>query len=313
MAHITRLSDAQAQALLEQYGLVLESLEPLPAHGTVNSNYRVRANGKQWFLRLNEGKTDADVDTEVALIDAMRAAGVPTPFVVRARDGRAVLPAAGRPATLFPWLFAHEASPHPARPKTVEVAGTALAKLHLAGWGRTADRCPRNHYSLAELERRLATFADEPRVADVVPLLRYELTRAHQLPATVSGLIHQDLFPDNVLVDDRGQLVAVLDFEQATFGTLVYDLAVAINAWCWNGTRIETAAAEALVAAYEAIRPLEPAERRALVDTARLASARFAITRITDVFLAANVDPDLARRKDFRDYVRRIHYWVDQA
>jgi homoserine kinase type II len=313
MAHITRLTDEEARALLAQYGLALEAIEPLPAHGTVNSNYRVRAAGKQWFLRLNEGKTEADVETEVALIDAMRAADVPTPFVVRAQDGRAVLPAKGRPATLFPWLFAHEAEPDPARPRTVEVAGTALGKLHLAGWGRTPERCPRNHYSLAELERRLATFAADPRVADVVPILERELARAHQLPATVAGLIHQDLFPDNVLVDQRGVLVAILDFEQATWGSYVYDLAVAINAWCWNGARIETAAAEALVGAYEAVRRLEPAERRVLVDTARLASARFAITRITDVFLAPGVDPDLARRKDFRDYLRRLEYWVAHA
>jgi homoserine kinase type II len=313
MAHLTRLTDEQARQLFDTYGLALERLEPLPAHGTVNSNYRVRASGRDWFLRLNEGKTDADVAAEVALIDRLRKLDVPTPDVVRTPDGRGVVTAADRPATLFTWLRAVEASPDPARPETVEVAGTALAKVHRAGAGLGRDELPRNHYSLDELERRLASFVADPRVADVVPMLARELELARKRPPEVTGLIHQDLFPDNVMVDEHGQLVAILDFEQATWGALVYDLIVCINAWCWDGTRIHQPAAQALIAAYEAVRPLEPSERRRLVDEARLGSARFAITRITDVFLPAGVDPDLRRRKDYRDYVRRLQYWVDQA
>jgi homoserine kinase type II len=313
MAHLTRLSDEQARALFDSYGLVLETLEPLPAHGTVNSNYRVRASGRQWFLRLNEGKTAADVDAEVALVDRMGAAGVPTPEVVRTRDGRAVVEAAGRPATLFPWLHAREAAPDAHDPATVAVAGEALGRVHRAGAGLGREALPRNHYTLGELERRLGTFEKDPRVADVVPLLARELERARKRPAAPSGLIHQDLFPDNVLVDERHRLVAVLDFEQATWGSYVYDLVVAINAWCWTGTTIHGQAMAALVAAYEAYRPLDPSERERLVDEARLGAARFAITRITDVFLPPGVDPDLQRRKDYRDYVRRLQYWVDQA
>src|SRR5512144_982709 len=101
---LTRLDEGEARAVCEAYGLVLESLEPLPAHGTVNSNFRLRASGRLWFLRLNEGKREADVAGEVALVDRLRAHGMPTPEIVRARDGRAIVPAAGRPATLFPWL-----------------------------------------------------------------------------------------------------------------------------------------------------------------------------------------------------------------
>ena len=309
MALRTALSQDEACDLLADYDLALESLTPLPAHGTVNSNFRVRASGRDWFLRLNEGKTDHDVHNEVALIDRLRAADVPTPFVVRTPDGRAVLRAADRPATLFPWLHAREAAPKPLDPTTVRIAGQALGRLHRAGWGMKAESLPRNHYSLDELERRVESFADDLRVADFVTPLRHELSLARRRQPSVSGLIHQDLFPDNVLVDDLGALVAVLDFEQATFGTLVYDVAVALNAWCWTGTTIHRPAADALLAAYESLRPLEGRERNRLVEEARLAAARFAITRITDVFLPENVDPDLRKRKDFRDYLRRLEYW----
>jgi homoserine kinase type II len=310
MALRTPLSNDEARELLAAYGHELEALTPLPAHGTVNSNFRVRASGRDWFLRLNEGKTDQDVHNEVALIDRLRAADVPTPFVVRTPDGRAVLRAANRPATLFPWLHAREASPRATDATSVRIAGQALARLHRAGWGMPATSLPRNHYSLDELERRVESFADDLRVADIATPLRHELSLARKRRATVSGLIHQDLFPDNVLVDDHGALVAVLDFEQATYGTLVYDVAVALNAWCWTGTTIHRPAADALLAAYESLRPLEGRERNRLVEEARLAAARFAITRITDVFLPENVDPELRKRKDFREYVRRLEYWV---
>ena len=98
-------------------------------------------------------------------------------------------------------------------------------------------------------------------------------------------------------------------FEQATWGRLVYDLAVCVNAWCWDGARIVDGAERALLGAYQAERPLEPAERAAFVDMARLAAARFTITRLTDVFLPDGVDEELRRRKDWRDYARRLAWW----
>jgi homoserine kinase type II len=299
--------------VLDVYGLQLESLEPLPAHGTVNSNFRVRASGRTWFLRLNEGKSHSDVANEVALVDRLRAHGLPTPEFMRTTDGRAIVEAAARPATLFPWLDGHEAHPDAKQPASCALVGTALARLHRAGWGLTAEALPRNHYSLDALSERLESFADDMRVADIVPSLRYELDRARRRRPAVSGLIHQDLFPDNVLVDTEGGLVAVLDFEQATHGALIYDVAVALNAWCWTGSRIHKPAADAVLAAYEALRPLDLSERARLVDEARLAAARFAITRITDVFLPENVDPELRKRKDFREYVRRLEWWINQS
>jgi homoserine kinase type II len=313
MALRTPLDEVEARAVCEAYGLQLESYEPLPALGTVNSNFRLRASGRVWFLRLNEGKREQDVAAEVALVDRLRAHGMPTPEIVRAPDGRAIVTAAGKPTTLFPWLDGREASPDAKDPSTVALVGAALGRLHRAGWGMTAAELPRNSYSLDALERRLESFADDMRVADVVPALRYELARARRRRPSVSGLIHQDLFPDNVLVDGDGALVAVLDFEQATHGLLVYDVAVALNAWCWTGSRIHKPAVDSVLVAYEAVRPLDASERARLVDEARLAAARFAITRITDVFLPEGVDPELRKRKDFRDYVRRLEWWINQS
>src|SRR3954452_16038138 len=113
MALLTPLDEAQARSVLSAYDLTLESLEALPAKGTVNSNFRVRASGQRWFLRVNEGKTDADVHAEAELIAHLRARGLPTPEVRRTRDGAWFSHAAQKPVTLFPWVDGEEASPRP--------------------------------------------------------------------------------------------------------------------------------------------------------------------------------------------------------
>jgi homoserine kinase type II len=121
------------------------------------------------------------------------------------------------------------------------------------------------------------------------------------------GIIHGDLFRDNVLwADDR--ISAILDFEQASGGSLAYDLAVCINDWCWSGApRIDLAVS--LIAGYEQVRPLTEGDRVALPIELRASAARFTITRITDVYLAKVTNPE----KDFRDFLARSEAWRGQA
>jgi homoserine kinase type II len=312
VAQLTRLSVDAARTILEAWGLALERLDPLPHKGTINSNFRVRASGAEYFLRVNEGKRDEDVDGEARVVERLRAGGLPTPEVLRTRDGGWFARADGKPVTLFPWIAGREAeaAPDPA------LCGRALARLHVAGRALAADELPRNLYSLEALALRVQGFADDARVAAVAADLGDELGRARARLDAVPvprGIIHQDLFPDNLLVDDAGGLAAVLDFEQATWGAWVYDLAVCVNAWCWDGARIVDEARRALVEAYHAGRALTAEERTSFADFARLAAARFTITRITDVCLRADVDEELRRRKDWRDYARRLDWWRSAA
>ena len=121
-------------------------------------------------------------------------------------------------------------------------------------------------------------------------------------------MIHGDLFRDNVLWDDGGRLVAILDFEQASGGSLAYDLAVCINDWCWDGApRLDLA--RAMIAGYTGERALTAADREALPIEVRRAAARFTITRITDVYLAKVANPD----KDFRAFLARCDAWRGPA
>jgi homoserine kinase type II len=339
MALHTRLSADEARAILAAYGFELETLEPLPDRGTVNSNFRVRASGRLFFLRVNEGKRDQDVRAEADLVTALRAGGVPTPEILapihlmqshQSDVDHLMQPHQNvwgdlmhvhqKPVTLFPWVAGREAQPIPDAP-SVRAVGRGLALLHRAGQALPSSTWPRDHYRLEELASRLASFDGDPRFSEVAPQLGSALARAMDRALRNErgpvGLIHQDLFPDNLLVDERGELSAILDLEQATGGPLAYDLAVALNAWCWDGERIVPDAVESVLAAYRQSAP-EPLGALAqldarLLDEARLAAARFTITRITDVFLPDGVDEGLKRRKDWRDYARRLEYWNSQT
>ena len=122
--------------------------------------------------------------------------------------------------------------------------------------------------------------------------------------SVTTGIIHGDLFRDNVLWQD-GRLVAILDFEQASGGSLAYDLAVCINDWCWSSGQPRIELARALIDGYSRVRLLTDGDRAALPYEIRAAATRFTITRITDVYLARVPNPD----KDFRAFLARVEAW----
>jgi homoserine kinase type II len=314
VAGLTRLERAEAARIADDFGLSLEEIVAQPERGTVNSGFLLRASGRRWFLRVNEGKGEASVRAEAALVERLAAGGVPTPVPRRTCAGEPFArleSQGGKAVSCFPWLDGREARAL----DDAAVAGEALGRLHRAGAGLAADECPPNLYALAALERRLSTVQAAPKVAAspdaqaVVPLIADELARAVARSGP-AGLIHQDLFPDNLLIDENGALVAVLDFEQATYGRLGYDLAVTLCACAWDEGRVrpDVVAGRALIAAYERARgaSLTVDERALLPDEVRLAAARFTLTRLTDIFLRDGVEPDLAARKDFRRYGERL-------
>nr|MBP6848914.1 phosphotransferase [Kofleriaceae bacterium] len=116
-----------------------------------------------------------------------------------------------------------------------------------------------------------------------------------------------DLFRDNVLWQ-ADRVGAVLDVEQASSGSLPYDVAVAINDWCWPGERdleLDGARAHALAAAHRAASPWTAADRAALGPELLAAAIRFTITRLTDVYLRQVDNPD----KDYRAFLARVRFW----
>ncbi|MCB9574792.1 MAG: homoserine kinase [Kofleriaceae bacterium] len=311
MATFTTLDDADLAAIAAAFGLgALRRWRPIAA-GTINSNFDVEAAAGRFFVRVNEGKTVADVVWEGELVAALAARGVPAPVPLPVGDARHLVH-----RDLLISAFAWRAGGHRAAAE-VSVGdagrvGEVLARLHLAGLDLPPAVRRRSIYDHAHLRARFAALpgdavAADPALADAVALLGDELAwldaRADARAAATAGLIHGDLFRDNVLFEGD-DLVAVLDFEQASGGSLAYDLAVCLNDWAWaGGPRPDVA--RALVAGYQRVRPLTAADRAALPIELRAAAARFTLTRITDVHLPGISNPD----KDFRDFLARLARW----
>ncbi|HEY4060009.1 MAG TPA: homoserine kinase [Kofleriaceae bacterium] len=279
--------------------------------GTINSNFRLDTERGRYFLRVNEGKAEVDVAWEARLVAALAAGGVRTPPPILARDERPYAPLAHtrKWLSVFPWRPGKHLAPSAVTTGYADELGAQLARLHQVGLELPAALRRGSIYDHDHLVARFERIEHtvDPALTKAIEILAEELAyvgaNAPIRRKATHGIIHGDLFRDNVLWDN-GAVAGILDFEQASGGSLAYDLAVCINDWCWiDGPRMDLAGA--LLAGYRRVRELPAADREALPIEVRAAAARFTITRITDVYLARVSNPD----KDFRAFLARSEAW----
>ncbi len=305
MALYTVLTPDQLADALRRFGLPApDRVQPEPK-GSVNTNYHVWAGGARYFLRLNEGKTEADVRFEAEVQRYLHEARFPVARLLPAADGRPYVAVAGKPALLFTYAPGEELGREAADPDRCRRVGEQLGRLHDLAGGFGADR--RNPYAPARVRGWLAGLepdgGGDPEVAAALPLLRDELARAERLPAAPRGLVHCDLFIDNVLwVGDR--VSAILDWEMSCVDPFAFDLGVAVNAWCYTD-RYDAGRAAALVEGYRARRRLEPGTVDALYAWTRYGALRFTASRI-HAFHLAELGSDRLAWKDWRRYRDRL-------
>lgn len=312
MATFTTLDDDDARAIATAFALgTPRALRPIAA-GTINSNFALRTERGDWFVRVNEGKRVEDVAWEAALVVELAAAGLPTPVPLATGDGRRWLAHRGLLVNAFAWRPGQHRAPSEVTAGDAAAIGEALAGLHVIASARPRESWREGIYQFSDIVARFEGFrgSDDPALAGAIAVLADELAwltgQAAVRAAAHHGVIHGDLFRDNVLWDGA-RLVAILDFEQASRGSFVYDLAVAVLDWCWDAAQpvpLREELASAMLAGYARRRSLDAADRAALPVELRAAAARFTITRITDVHLRQVDNPD----KDFRAFLARLEY-----
>jgi homoserine kinase type II len=308
MAVHTVISEAQARAILADYdGLELRAVEGVRG-GSVNSNFALTTPSGKLFLRVYEEQGLSGAEHETALLERLAGAGVPTPPPLRRRDGGLVSAVLGKPAALFPWREGTMRCQASVGRTEVRQVGEALARIHLAGQGEVPYP---GRFEFADLSRRLDRIESEggPEWAPLAPSLRTTLQRAHgaRNPELPRGVIHGDLFRDQVLWRGDGAIAALLDFESACDGTFAFDLMVTVLSWC-VGDDLDTDLARAMLQGYQRVRALSQPERDALMDEGSFAALRFAITRITDFSMRAR-NPDGtpgAPSRDWRRFMKRF-------
>ena len=277
------------------------------AEGVENSNFLVHTSRGYFILTLYERRVaERDLPFFLALMEHLATRGITCPQPVKNRAGETLGRLAGRPAAMVTFLEGMWIR----RPSAQHCAalGEALARLHLAGadfamhrdnalsvagWRQLYDHCAAR---ANEVQWELQGFLDKE-------LAEHERNWPRGLP---EGVIHADLFPDNVFfLGDK--LSGLIDFYFACTDALAYDVAVCLNAWCFESDHsYNVTKGQSLLAAYAAVRPLSAQERALLPMLARGAALRFLLTRLTDWF---NVPPGaLVRPKDPMEYFRKLRF-----
>jgi homoserine kinase type II len=308
MAVYTDVAADELAEFLKQYDLgELLSYKGI-AEGVENSNFLLHTSAGYFILTLYEKRVArGDLPFFLGLMTHLAANGINCPLPVKTTSGEALVSLAGRPAAIINFLE----GVWPRKPSVAHCAGVgeALARLHLAGRGFGLSRA--NALSVKGW-RPLFDLA-APRADEVQPglsdFIRAELDHLEgdvwpdSLPR---GVIHADLFPDNVFF--LGEDVSgIIDFTFACDDLLAYDVAICLNAWCFETDgSFNVTKARALLGAYGEARPLTPGEEAALPLLARGAALRFLLTRLVD-FL--NVPPGaLVKPKDPLEYARKLRF-----
>src|SRR4051812_19126773 len=307
MAVYTDVSAEDLSTFLADYDLgTLLSYKGI-AEGVENSNFLVHTGTGHYILTLYEKRVAAsDVPFFLALMEHLAARGITCPQPVTNKKGQTLGTLCGRPAAIVTfldgmWMRRPD-------PQHCEAVGEALARMHLAGRDFSGKR--QNALAVAGwrmLFEAAAARADSVQ-RDLRSLIEQELAHLEKAwPRNLpQGVIHADLFPDNVFFLGN-KLSGLIDFYFACTDTLVYDVAICLNAWCFEPDHsYNVTKGRNLLTAYSRTRTLSAAERDALPLLARGAAMRFLLTRLVDWL---NVpEGALVRPKDPREYVRKLRF-----
>jgi len=277
------------------------------AEGVENSNFLVHTTRDYFILTLYEKRVaEGDLPFFIALMEHLAARGLNCPQPVKNRTGGMLGRIAGRPAAIVTFLDGMWIR----RPGPGHCAalGEALARLHLAG----GDFSMRRMNALSIDAWRPLYEQARPRGDSVKPGLCDEIAREldaldrlwpHGLP---EGVIHADLFPDNVFfLGDR--LSGLIDFYFACTDMLAYDVAICLNAWCFEADHsYNVTKGRALLNGYAKVRGLSASERDAFPVLARGAAMRFLLTRLVDWLAVPN--GALVKPKDPLEYHRKLRF-----
>ena len=283
MAVYTEVTDEALDGFLALYDLGRVTSFKGIAEGVENSNFLLRTEAGQFILTLYERRVrEADLPFFIGLMEHLAARGVTCPEPVRARNGQALGRLAGRAAAIVTFLDGVWIR----RPQARHCAavGAALARMHQAGADFALRRA--NALSIEGWPALVATARD--RADQVAPGLAREMTAELAALQSIwpkdlpSGVIHADLFPDNVFFLGD-ELSGLIDFYFACDDAFAYDLGVCLNAWCFEPDgAFNVSKGMAMIAGYERLRPLAPPEVAALPILARGSALRFMLTRLVD-------------------------------
>jgi homoserine kinase type II len=282
MSVFTRVTEAELTAWLKDYSLgQLLELQGI-ASGIENTNYFVTTSNGRFVLTLFEKLTARELPYYLNLMAHLARHGIPCPAPVADRRERFLGELNGKPASIVSRLSGKSLT-HPATEQCAAI-GAMLAEMHLAGQSFALrlpnPRGPDWREQAAHQVRGFLSAEDAALLDDEI-----DFHRAHPLDGLPQGVIHADLFRDNVLFDGP-RVGGLIDFYFACNDTLLYDVAITTNDWCMGTDgSLDPVRTRALLSSYSAIRPFTAGEAGLWPIALRVAALRFWISRLFDLHL----------------------------
>ncbi len=309
MAVYTEVGFEELEALLSGYDIGMPLAFKGIAEGVENSNFYLQTDRAAFILTLYEKRVrTGDLPFFLGLMEHLAGHELSCPQPLRDRSGAQSFTLKGRSGAIFTFLNGVSLR----KPEAVHcaAAGRALAQMHEAGRDFPLTRAnalgPAGWRELATATRPRAE-AVERNLGALIENALSDLER--DWPDLPSGVIHADLFPDNVLFTQE-KVSGLIDFYFACNDMYAYDLAITLNSWCFEADgAYNVTKGRALIAGYRAVRTMGREEEAALPILMRGAALRFLLTRLFDWL---NPDPNaLVRPKDPREYAKRLRFHMN--
>lgn len=309
MSVFTSVSIQELQAWLQGYsiGEVVE-LKGISS-GITNTNYFVTTTQGRYVLTLFEHNTMEELPYFIDLMSHLATHGVPCPEPITNDVGVSLHMLNGKPAVLISCLSGRDIKV-PDVKHCAEV-GAVLAKMHIAGQSFVERNADKPHRNPRDMEWRIRTAAQVmPHLpAEDQQLLNNTLAfqSALDTSALPKGIVHADLFRDNVLFDGDN-IGGLIDFYYACNDVLAYDLAITVNDWCVQADgALDSARVNAMLDAYQAIRPLTEDEHAAWNSMLCIAALRFWLSRLYDKIYPQDGELTHAKDPDHFKNILKLH------
>ena len=307
MAVYTEVNDDELSAFLTQYDLgQLLSYKGI-AEGVENSNFLLQTDQGNFILTLYEKRTKKeDLPFFLDLMDHLAASDFACPTPVHGRDGKALKTLAGRPAAIVSFL--NGVWPRRIQPHHTAALGKAMAQMHLASEAFTQTRS--NDLGLAQwrpLFNQISANVDDisKGLGDEI-MTELDALEANWPEGLPHGIIHADLFPDNVFFLGK-DFSGFIDFYFSCTDSYAYDLAICLNAWCFEkDNSFNITKARHMFQGYQKLRPLVASELAALTWLARGAAMRFLLTRLYDWI--NHPEGAMVTAKDPKEYLSKLRF-----
>ena len=301
MAVYTKLNDQEVKEILANYNLPKLISHSEISEGVENSNFLLQNVGQKYVMTIFEKRVQQqDLPFYIKLMQHLRQKNIPCPDVIANKNNDYLFYFKNKTGLILSFVEGKTAT-EVSKDICTQLGGF-LASFHLAVADFPLSRT--NDFSINKINDIFSQLTDKiPHKQEKEIKQILDDINQQELPNMPRGIIHADLFPDNLFFTNN-KISAIIDFYFACTDYLIYDLAICINAWCFA----EKDKIRSLIAGYEQVRPLNSAEKQHLKTMCQIAALRFFSTRLYDLHFS---DPNaLVQHKDPQEYFEKIIYYA---